>query len=235
MTKLRCSLLANVLFVLILGILAFRHYQFRHQPPLPRPPDTYNIMRSNVQESLEVTSKDVLFVGTSLTEGFPVTELYGPSVKNRGIGGNVTGQMLERIGYLADSHPRIILLEAGINDLHFDASPDSVVHNIARLIDIVRDRSPKTKIVIQSLFPVDEKRDDRWKGLQILIIETNSKLLRLTISKGVDYLDVFTSLGGSAGLDNSFTADGLHLNYNGYTAWGNIVKPIILEDSKIVM
>ena len=58
----------------------------------------YNFQRRSLFEKLPVTSKDIVFLGNSITDGGEWNELLAnPRVKNRGISGDRSSWMLDRL------------------------------------------------------------------------------------------------------------------------------------------
>ena len=96
----------------------------------------YNFQRRSLFEKLPVTSKDIVFLGNSITDGGEWNELLAnPRVKNRGISGDRSSWMLDRLDPIVGGQPRKLFLLIGTNDLAAGVSPDEIVANVARLID----------------------------------------------------------------------------------------------------
>ena len=140
----------------------------------------YNFQRRSLFEKLPVTSKDIVFLGNSITDGGEWNELLAnPRVKNRGISGDRSGWLLERLDPIIEGHPKKLFLMIGINDLISGASPDEVLANIGRLIDRFQAESRWTKIYVQSILPVngvDLPGYERRKAYAPLIVPTNKRL-----------------------------------------------------------
>lgn len=189
----------------------------------------YNFQRRSLFEKLPVTSKDIVFLGNSITDGGEWNELLAnPRVKNRGISGDRSGWLLERLDPIIEGHPKKLFLMIGINDLISGASPDEVLANIGRLIDRFQAESRWTKIYVQSILPVngDLPGYERRKACAPLIVPTNKRLEALCDEKGVTYLDVWGALADENGnLDKRYTLDGLHLKGEGYLVWRDVIKP----------
>ena len=189
----------------------------------------YNFQRRSLFEKLPVTSKDIVFLGNSITDGGEWNELLAnPRVKNRGISGDRSGWLLERLDPIIEGHPKKLFLMIGINDLISGASPDEVLANIGRLIDRFQAESRWTKIYVQSILPVngDLPGYERRKACAPLIVPTNKRLETLCDEKGVTYLDVWGALADENGnLDKRYTLDGLHLKGEGYLVWRDVIKP----------
>lgn len=76
---------------------------------------------------------------------------------------------------------------AGINDVSHDLSTDSVVTLITKVIEKIQTESPRTKLYIQSLLPINESfgRYKTMIGKTDLIPEINRKLEALAKEKKI--------------------------------------------------
>lgn len=69
-------------------------------------------------ETLPVDTGDILFIGDSITEGFPIAEMSGNcAIKNRGVSGAIADEVLRIILMKNTTKSTKIFLMAGINDL----------------------------------------------------------------------------------------------------------------------
>jgi hypothetical protein len=79
---------------------------------------TYYDQRKSLFEKLPDTRKEIIFLGNSITDGCEWSELLADRhVKNRGISGDVTAGVLNRIREITASKPAKVFLLIGINDL----------------------------------------------------------------------------------------------------------------------
>ena len=188
----------------------------------------YNLQRRSLFEVLPVYSSDIVFLGNSITDGCEWAELFNNRhVKNRGISGDRSGWLLDRLDPIVGGHPKKLFLMIGVNDLAAGVSPDEIVANVARLIDRFQSESRWTKIYVQSILPVngDLPGYERRKACAPLIVPTNKRLEALCDEKGVTYLDVWGALADHEGrLDKRYTNDGLHLTGEGYVVWRDAIK-----------
>ncbi|MBL0337450.1 MAG: hypothetical protein IPP73_19690 [Chitinophagaceae bacterium] len=118
------------------------------------------------------------------------------------------------------SHKVFLLI--GTNDLAKNISSDSVVKNIIWIAALLRQKSPQTKLYVQSIFPVNEKfgkfSGHTSKKQQISVV--NKMLWQHGSQYGYIYIDVFSALADSTGrLSAVYTNDGLHLTGAGYMKW----------------
>lgn len=172
--------------------------------------------RREVFRACDVDSQTVVFLGNSITHFGVWPEMFGTDVKvvNRGISGNISGEVADHLDFVIDGGPKKLFLMIGTNDY---AQREVIVPNIRRIIRTVKRESPKTEIYIESILPCN--RDER-KGLA----ETQNELLKqLCKDEGVTYIDVYSKVvdGNTAnpGLKAEYTNDRLHVLGAGYRAW----------------
>jgi len=164
---------------------------------------------------MPVNENSIVFLGNSITNFGTWAEMFGsdPHVVNRGISGNLSGEVLEHLDLIVSGHPRKIFLMIGINDY---TNPACVVPNTERIIDVVERESPQTELYIQSLLPCN--RADR-KGM---VEPINKELEKLCQRRGVTYIDVYSRIVGTGnppGIAPAYTNDNLHVVASGYRAW----------------
>lgn len=184
--------------------------------------DLWNQAKVSIQEGLPIDSTDIVFIGTSLTEAFPVAELFQDcKIKNRGIAGNRSRHILNRLPFILSRHPKKIFLEMGVNDFQDGVSVDSVYHQYERSISLIR--SASVPVVVQSVFPVR----GRYGKMNTAITQLNTRLEKKCDSVEVPYVDVYSFLSSWDSLDGSKTFDGLHLNAKGYKEWKDAIEKYI--------
>lgn len=189
----------------------------------------YNYQRRSLFDVLPLHSSDIVFLGNSITDGCEWAELFqNRHVKNRGISGDRSGWLLDRLDSILAAHPKKLFLMIGTNDLAAGVSPDEIVRNVARLIDRFQSESKWTKIYVQSILPVNGVDFTKYRNHYEhahLIVPTNKKLEALCDEKGVTYLNVWGALADHEGkLDKRYTNDGLHLTGQGYLVWRDAIK-----------
>lgn len=211
-------------FLIVAAFVGKRYYYYRSGQASSNvssyPFDNWNQMRASTYDLCKLDSNDIVFVGNSLTEAFPVSELFGPHVKNRGIGGNKTSHILNRIGDIAKCHPRKLFIEAGVNDIVFGNSVDSAFNNYVEIIKLVKQTSPKTLINVQSILPTCKD----YEKYNEKVLELNKKLRSYCDFEGVRYIDIYNHVVLYASLDSTLTSDGIHLNGKGYNIWYRILQ-----------
>lgn len=193
----------------------------------------YNYQRRSLFEKLPVRRGDIVFVGNSITDGCEWSELFGRRrVLNRGISGDRAEWLLDRLDPILAGRPRKLFLMIGTNDLAAGRTPAEVAADVAALLDRFAAASPRTRIYVQSILPVND-RDipdaswGHWKK-KAEIAETNRLVEALCRERGVVYVDLASRLMDGTGLlDKRYTNDGLHLTGEGYLVWRDAVMPYI--------
>ena len=179
----------------------------------------------------------IVFLGNSITEaGGDWNVRFGTSnIVNRGISGDMTEGVLNRLDEIIHYKPIALFLLIGINDI-FDANiperqkitPSYVSNNIFSIVETIVDKSPDTKIFIQTILPINDKIYTKEKGwvpdhpvpLPDQISEINSLLKERSKSRPFIFIDLHSAFIDDEGLlDERFTTDGVHLNSSGYDNW----------------
>lgn len=179
-----------------------------------------NNMNIDVFQVIPIDTADYVFVGTSITDGFPVTEMFGPHFKNRGIGNNQLDHILSRIQLVAESRPKTIFLEGGINDVRKGVGAQDAFKKYVAVIDKIKAISPATEVICHTITPV--KAGD---PVMDLIREFNNRLIEYCIKKELRLIDLYTVMGGDAGIQ--YSMDNLHPNGEGYKRWKQEVKKLL--------
>jgi lysophospholipase L1-like esterase len=186
----------------------------------------YNKRVAEFSTLYDIDSATVVMLGNSLTEnGGNWASRIGTRMKvvNRGIIGDNTIGMTQRLCQITPHKPLAIFLMAGINDMSGNLPAQQVASRVINLIDSIRAQAPDTRLFVQSILPINEA-GGRWKTLagRTNDIPWANMLIRAYCeSKGIVFVDIFPKLvrGKSNTLRSNLTNDGLHLNDEGYKIW----------------
>lgn len=193
---------------------------------------TFYYQRATLFEKLPVTSNDIIFLGNSITNGCEWSELFqNKHVKNRGISGDITMGVYDRLNPILKGKPAKIFLLIGINDVSRGTSPDTIVDMIKLITEKIKKESPKTQLYLQSVLPVSDHYNlfgNHTKHWQ-MIPEINTKLQQLAQEEHVTYIDLYSRFVDTktGKMNTEYSNDGLHLLGKGYLIWRDIVKPYI--------
>lgn len=208
--------------ILLFSFVRRKIYLSNHKPDPLAWVDHYNKEKVDEYRDLPLDNTDVVFVGTSLTENFPLEELLPHyKLKNRGIKGNFTRHILQRIDDIVSHHPKKLFIEMGINDLNENNPVDSVFSRYLKTIEIITKAG--VPLYVQSIFPT---RGDYIKT-NPAINDLNARLKEYCQQRSIPYVDVYGSLVKDGGLDSALTYDGLHLNIKGYEVWRSKIDSLI--------
>ncbi len=199
--------------------------------PIPRMYTDYYYKRFlQFMDEPGITSKDIVMVGNSLTEGGGdwSARLGKKNIRNRGIVGDEVMGIYDRLHQILPGHPEKLFLLAGTNDISHDLSADSIVSMIHTTIERIRRESPETKLYLQSLLPFNESfgRYKRLTGKTDMVPEINAKLEVLAKEHKITFINLFPLFceKGTNVLRSELTGDGLHLNEEGYKIWVKALK-----------
>lgn len=178
-------------------------------------------------ELLPDMENEIIFLGNSITDNCEWAELFQNNrIKNRGIGGDDTDGILERLNEVISSNPEKIFIMIGTNDLAYGKSVDHVVSNYYKIIDSIQLKSPDTKIFIQSVLPVEDAIHTTRQNTDIMSI--NTELQKLSSQKDAIYIDLFTIFKTENNkLNPKYSIDGLHINGLGYQVWKEAIEKYV--------
>lgn len=195
---------------------------------------TFYYQRATLFEVLPVSSDDIIFLGNSITNGGEWCELFDdPHVKNRGISGDTTDGVYDRLASIVAGSPKKIFLMIGINDVSRGRTTEFIADGIRAIAERIMAESPSTRLYLQSLLPVNdcygkfEGHTSRYRQVP----EINAEIKKIAADLGAVYIDLFTHFAEpeSCKMHPELTNDGLHLLGAGYLKWRDIVTPYIKE------
>lgn len=174
-----------------------------------------------------ITKNDYVFLGNSITAGTNWAKLLNlTQAKNRGISGDITFGVLERLQDIIDGKPKKIFILIGINDISRNI-PDSVIlDNYKKIVKRIRQGSKKTQVYFNTLLPVNASFD-KFKnhyGKDDHILYLNSEIKKMA-AKNVTIIDLYAQfLDKDNHLRAELTKDGLHLIPEGYKVWADFLN-----------
>jgi lysophospholipase L1-like esterase len=184
--------------------------------------------RVELFKSLPHSRKDIVFLGNSLTFWADWSELLGsPLYKNRGIPGDTSYGVLERLNEVIQGRPAKVFILIGINDLARNF-PDSVIlNNYRRIIQRIQAGSPSTRIYFQTMLPTNDsfgKLKNHYNN-ENRIQAINASLENMAIQEKVTLINLYSHFTDAAGkLKNEYTWDGVHLTLAGYARWAELLE-----------
>ena len=198
--------------------------------------------RDNLERYAEVNSKvpppnpsrpRVVFLGDSITDLWRLNEYYTESdFINRGISGQITGQMLGRMkADVIDLHPAAVVILAGTNDLVRQIPLTVIENNYLMIADLAT--LYKIKVVFASVTPVSDYHKNVNPAYEnttdrppIFISALNEWIQKLCEQRDYAYLNYFSAMVDASGqMQSDLSDDGLHPNAKGY----RVMAPLALS------
>lgn len=198
----------------------------------------YDIVKKTKMENFELLNQtashgQIVFIGDSIIELYPTYEMFAGKDKvvyNRGISGDTSDRMLERLDKNAlNISPQVVYILVGTNDVAKGIDHNEIISNIEKSIDKCK-QAGVGKIIISGLYPVNKAINSGMVGARTNkeIKELNAKLKSVVEQKGAIFSDLTSILADIDGNFNSeFTYDGLHPNAKGYVQITKTIMPII--------
>lgn len=183
-------------------------------------------------DTLQKSESEIVFLGDSLTDLCEWHEFFkGFTIKNRGICGDTTEGILNRLYGIIEAKPKKLFLMIGINDINQGRTVDDIFNNYEQIVKRIKASTPKTEVLIQSLLPVNNQKFLN-RGVNDKVRILNAKLQELAIELSFQYIDLFSSfLDSNQELDTQYTTDGIHLNGQGYLIWQKIIEKHVFYES----
>lgn len=175
-------------------------------------------------DAVPVPPRRVLFLGDSITEGGLWGDLF-PDLRtsNRGIGGEATYDLLERVDS-AINDPVAVSLMIGTNDLHGPRElrgTAQIADRLDRIVGRIRDRAPDAALLVNSVLPRTELFAPR-------IRELNERYAEVAARHGATYVDLWPVFADEHGaIRREYARDNLHLTPAGYLAWAEVLRPLL--------
>ena len=174
----------------------------------------------------------ILFVGSSLMEQFPINELLMDRqlpyiIYNRGIGGTTTHELLEHMdACIYDLQPDWIYINIGTNDMNLpDYTEEGLIDRYRAILRGIRGHLPEAKLFLLAYYPVNpvvaENNPMMKAALEVRtnarICSANAAVEKLAAEFGAQYLDLNDGIKDERGnLKAEYTIEGMHMYGDGY-------------------
>lgn len=175
---------------------------------------------------------DIVFFGDSLTYHGDFSSVFPDKVVcNLGMRGDTIQGMIDRVEQVRLLKPKMIFLMAGINDVaiitvdEFGRLYDTLINSLLTIL-------PDVELIVQSILPVNDSSFSVCCNNQQIAL-CNGIINRIAEKRNLRYVDLFSQYSVEGLLPKTVTRDGLHLVYNGYERWYNLIKEIYYERNDI--
>ena len=185
----------------------------------------------------------ILFVGSSLMEHFPINELLQSleldyTIYNRGIGGYVTTELLDSMEECVfELEPSKVFINIGTNDIGSpDYSQEKLIAHYDEILNQIGKRLPQCKVYVMAYYPINAKADfpglDEGRKEFMFKTRTNQAILEANVAgeklagnHGYEFINVNEGLADEEGnLKVEYAIEGLHMWPNAYEVILNNLK-----------
>ena len=206
-----------------------------------------NFYQKRVKEYKDnpIGKNKIVFLGNSITYSMRHWDkkFNVKNIVNRGISGDYSDGILERLDEIIYYKPLAVFLLIGLNDFFDDnttrpgRTPEYVAKNILTAAKTIKQGSPETKIFIQTILPINNQQylDEKpqvnflwttyYPSVNQQVNETNKILKENNEFEIIDLHPLY--LNNDRSMKRNLSKDGVHLNENGYNIWIDRVKPLV--------
>jgi hypothetical protein len=166
--------------------------------------------RTSHLNTLQMNENQIVMLGNSITAECEWRELLqNDAIVNRGIIGDGTFDILDRLTPIIQAKPKKIFLLIGVNDLLFH--PLSIIgENYEKIVKRITEEAPETQL----------KNED--------INTLNGQIFELSKKYKITYIDLASKVKNrDASLREELSLDGIHLNGKGYQILGENLKKYV--------
>jgi lysophospholipase L1-like esterase len=189
-------------------------------------------------EAYPSTDEDVIFLGDSIIANGKWHEFFPEmACRNRGIGGNTTKHLLNRLEFITKSNPKKLFLLVGINDLLSRRNKKEIIISFKELLSLLKQNSLNTYVL--GILPINRKMcDDILSPKKNVVLNfdneeiqvLNGEIEQLCREYGLTFVDCHSNLLDKNGeLRDEFTYDGVHLTFKGYLEISKTLESFVYD------
>lgn len=236
-------LIILVICLIFLAVLLFKPNE-NAQPTIETPeenPAPIDVVLPLTEDAGREYIDKIYFVGESTTAhffkgGVDRSHILVPSSATLTLGSDIL-QILVGDNQLTipeavkDANAEILIITIGVNNAsRFSEKEYKTFYS--KLINAIIEKSPSTKIIIQSSFPVTKAYSDQGKAITNADIDRNNQwAMELAEQYSLRYLDTQSILKNSDGamIEEYSNGDGVHMNEIAYTAIIQYIRTHAIE------
>ncbi|MEI6231417.1 MAG: GDSL-type esterase/lipase family protein [Planctomycetota bacterium] len=219
-----------------ISALEKRVWELEHPPPPAVSPAIKDRPRHDgFMNDIKKGNNDLVFIGDSITDGWRGggkkvwDEAFAPlKALNLGIGGDRTQHVLWRLqnGELEGYEAKLCVIMIGTNN--GADSKEDVAAGITAIVNEIKKRQPKSKILLLGIFPRSPKAADGARVKNNLVNDIVAKLD--DGGKTLKYMDIGDKfLDANKDLPKDIMPDFLHPNAKGYQIWADAILPTVKD------
>lgn len=239
------SLVLTLAAVTLLTFRAAAQTSIPADQPTPRTDANSQLAHQQLLEKARKGGIDVYFVGDSITRRWGASDpqyanllanwksnFFGWNAADFGWGADRTQNILWRLenGELDGVNPKIIVIQAGANNVGNRPGNESTVEDLTRglkaIVSLCQKKAPGAKIILTAIFP----RNDN-PAVMPTINAINENLAKIAAAQKLRFVNINALLADKEGrlYDGMMNADKLHPAVKAYQIWADALKPIFTE------
>ena len=207
----------KIIFILIAGVMMLKAWTIQNDP-------YYKHKKSQFEELTQNDKYKTMMLGDSITDEGRWDELLNiDTVQNRGISGDTTSGVLERLDSIGKNIENVFIM-IGVNDIMRGASVDEIFANYLQIIKVFQEKN--IKVYIQSTLYIGERRAGNFNTE----VEALNKKLEIYASENkITFINLNPIFAPNKILEKKYTFDDLHLNGSAYKLWAQEIKKYFLN------
>ena len=202
----------KILMLLISGVVMLQAWTIQDDPYYKHKKSQFEVLSMNEKFT-------TMMLGDSITdEGLWDELLNSDTIQNRGISGDTTDGVLERLNPMGKNIEKVFIM-IGVNDIMRGKSVDEIYSNYLKIIQFFKEK--KIKIHIQSTLYIGETRKANFNPK---VEELNKRLEKYASENSITFINLNPILAPNKILKKEFTFDDLHLNGTAYKLWAQEIR-----------
>ena len=202
----------KIIFILIAGAMMLKAWTIQNDPYYKHKKSQFEVLAMNEKYT-------TMMLGDSITDEGRWDELLNiNTVQNRGISGDTTSGVLERLDSIGKNIENVFIM-IGVNDIMRGASVDEIFTNYLQIIKVFQEKN--IKVYIQSTLYIGERRAENFNTE----VEALNKKLEIYASENkITFINLNPIFAPNKILEKKYTSDDLHLNGSAYKLWAQEIK-----------
>ena len=202
----------KIFMILMAGTMILKAWTIQNDPYYKHKKSQFEVLSMNEKYT-------TMMLGDSITDEGQWDELLNVStVQNRGISGDTTSGVLERLDSISPNIKKVFIM-IGVNDIMRGASADEVYVNYLKIIKHFQKRN--IKVHIQSTLFIGERRAENFNEK---VEELDKRLEKYAKENNITFINLNPIFAPNKILEKKFTFDDLHLNGSAYELWVKEIK-----------
>ncbi len=179
----------------------------------------YKHKKSQFEILAENEKYKTIMLGDSITDEGQWDELLNnDTIQNRGISGDTTDGVLDRLNPMGKNIEKVFIM-IGVNDIMRGKSVDDIYSNYLKIIQFFKEKN--IKIHIQATLYIGETRKSDFNPK---VEELNKRLEKYASENKITFINLNPIFAPEKVLKKEFTFDDLHLNGSAYKLWTQQIK-----------